>query len=202
MIPATDPALKYKYGGATVTMKVPDLFPKMSKDRGNILGVYNFRNVKLDSGAGKDILFDMYVMLVDTNNLDTAARLERAAVFRRNEDKDTNVCCMRGGDLDLNKYMTGFGVIIQHYKGQFKQGSLTYWRKYIDWIYEGEFRGGYNKHTGFGRLGKNNKAGEIAVGYWSSYGKLNGKGVVHTAENIYAGKWTSSEEFNVESQDP
>ena len=32
------------------------------------------------------------------------------------------------------------------------------------WTWEGEFRGGYDKHTGFGRLGVNNPTGELAVG--------------------------------------
>ena len=89
------PALKYKNSAkATVDLKVPDYFPSMSSDRGNILGVYNFRNVQLDSGSGSTTLFDMYVMLVDTQGLDTATRLERVDTFRKNEAKDTNVCCM------------------------------------------------------------------------------------------------------------
>ena len=37
--------LKYKYNGNTVEVTIPDFYPKMSADRGNIIGVYKFRNV-------------------------------------------------------------------------------------------------------------------------------------------------------------
>ena len=68
------------------------------------------------------------------------------------------------------------------------------------WTWEGEFRGGYDKHTGFGRLGVNNPTGELAVGYWSGLKKLRGKGVVHTGKYIYAGRW-SNEDYNVQPKD-
>lgn len=143
----------------------------------------------------------MYVMIIDKGGMDTNARLDRVAQFRKFERSTSKVCCMNGGDLDLNKYMTGFGIIIKHYKGLGfvtnplnGEKSQTY-LKYIDWTYEGEFSGGFDKHTGFGRLGFNNKKGELAVGYWSGFKNLRGKGVVHTDKLIYAGKWTN-EDFN------
>lgn len=172
----------------------------MGSDRDNILGVYNFRNVQMSPGSYH--LFDMYVMLVDKKGLDKATRLERVSAWRKNEMKDTTVCCMNGGEMDLNSYMSGFGLIIRHYKGPYTEDSgLRRMRSYCDWIYEGEFNGGFDGHTGFGRLGINSQPkGQMAVGYWSGFQKLNGKAVVHISnddgEFVYAGKWNPGKAFN------
>ena len=181
-----------------VSLKLPDLLPDMSSDRDNILGVFNFSNIQQDQGAGKDDFFDMYVMLIDKNSLSLEQRQERVALFRKNEhlERGQKACCMNGGDLDLNKHMTGYGVIIKHFNGSYPYGSRRLWRSYVNWAYEGGFKGGYDKFSGFGRYGINNEIGEIAVGYFSGYQKLSGKAVVHTGKYIYSGRWSSNEDYN------
>lgn len=62
----------------------------------------------------------MYVMLVDTRSLSLEERLARVALFRKYENLQSGTaCCMIGGEMDLNKDMTGYGVIIKHFMGPY-----------------------------------------------------------------------------------
>jgi len=95
-------------------------------------------------------------------------------------EKKDSLCCMtgNGGEIKLNEIMNGWARIVKHIDGSLTIGTSTRIRKFVEWVYEGEIKGGYDRFNGFGRLGINSKNKNIAVGYWSGFKRMSGKGIV------------------------
>lgn len=136
-------------------------------------------------------MFDIDFLAYDTNNWDEDTKLNKVKALRKAAVKKGKKCCMNGnGEFNLKEFMTGFGRIVKFFDGDVKrtidtaQGKLeiSEYFKYADWIYEGQVKGGYDKFNGFGRFAMNSRIKEIAVGWWSAFRKMNGKGVSYKGE--------------------
>lgn len=181
--------LKYRYtNNELVTVKMPDLLSQMSANKKDLLGLYSYKNLEYDSSKeGYNVRFKVDLLAYDKKGLDLDTKMKIAAKLRKAMKTDDPVCCMVGGsgdEITLNDYMNGYVRIIKYYareaKNSNKNAETTYDKIYVDWIYEGEVSGGFDQFSGFGRLFKNNKLGDMAVGYWRNSKKLSGKGIAHT----------------------
>ena len=77
--------------------------------------------------------------------MDTNSRLDAIRLLRKLEFAKGPFCCIHysGGSSDrmnLNKYLNGYGRIVKHFSGEYD----GWHSEFLEWIYEGEFRGGYD----------------------------------------------------------